>query len=386
MIWSKTLNDNKGVCVISDGFPTKENPINTFVEQLICALADLGVKCSVIAPQSVTRSLIRKNAQNPTHWTKRSKTGQIIDVYQPKYVSMSGKKVCGVDIGKFLFERAAIHAFTQIKDRPNIMYGHFWHCGLIAAKIAKKERLPVYVACGESRISILDDYKLNKIKPILSYINGVISVSSENKINSIKFGLADQEKIVVLPNGIDNSIFYKMNKNEARASLGYDNNDFIVAFTGAFSDRKGSKRLSEALDKVENVKSIFIGKGGTHIPNCNSILFCGQLAHEDIARYLNSADIFVLPTLAEGCCNAIIEALACGLPVISSKMPFNDDILDDSYAIRVNPQSIEDISDAILLLKNNPKMREKMSQEALNIAKKFTIEERAKRVLDYICM
>ena len=94
------------------------------------------------------------------------------------------------------------------------------------------------------------------------------------------------------------------------------------------------------------MKSIFIGSG-EQTPEIDGILFCGKLPHDQIVHYLNAADVFVLPTLAEGCSNAIIEAMACGLPIISSDLPFNDDILDAENSIRVNSLDVESIAEAI---------------------------------------
>src|SRR5699024_10638249 len=111
---------------------------------------------------------------------------------------------------------------------------------------------------------------------------------------------------------VDKNVFYKKDKKKCRHELGFSKNDYIVAFTGTFNDRKGSLRLSDALEDLNDVKSIFIGSGKDEPMNDN-ILFKGRLSHYDIATYLNAADVFVLPTIAEGCSNAIIEAMACGL-------------------------------------------------------------------------
>ena len=383
-------NINEHICIISNGYPTDANPVYSFVDQLVCALADLGVKCSVIAPQSITKSLFRRVPQNPTMWSKMTKNNNKIDVYQPKFISMSAIKVFGLELGKslfeILFERAVKKAYKQIEKKPTIMYGHFWNCGLIAARIALKDSLPAYVACGECTINIFENHRLNKKKQLLSYIKGVISVSSENKSDSIRLGLANEEKIIVLPNGIDQSSFYKMNKSEARTDLGYSESDFIVAFVGIFSERKGSKRLSEALNILRVVKSIFIGSGITHIPNCEGTLFCGQVAHKDIVKYLNCADVFVLPTLAEGCCNAIVEAMACGLPIISSDLPCNDDILNDENSIKINPQSVEEIAKAIRFLMDNPEERRRLSEGSLKTVTNLSIEERARKILEFISL
>ena len=174
-----------------------------------------------------------------------------------------------------------------------------------------------------------------------------------------------------------------MDKEKARESLTLPKEDFIVAFVGHFIERKGSKRVAKAINNLENVKSLFIGRGPEE-PECEGILYKGIVPHEELYKYLNSADVFVLPTLAEGCCNAIIEAMACGLPIISSDLSFNDDILDEGCSIRINPKSIAEITNAVSILKNNTEQREKMSVQARKKAAEFTIEKRAENIVKFM--
>ncbi|OCZ49556.1 hypothetical protein A7D23_02985 [Dehalobacter sp. TeCB1] len=374
------------------GYPTDDNPVFTFVDQLVCALADLGVKCSVISPQSITKSITRGVKLNPTVWSKKTKNNHIIDIYQPKFISFSEIKVFGFELGQvlydFFFERAVKKAYKTMKEKPKLLYGHFWNCGFVAAAIGCQEKLPVYVACGEGELIIRESF-LRRKRRLLECINGVISVSTENKAESIKLELADEEKIIVIPNAVDQSKFYKMDKNEARVSLGFSEDDFIIAYTGWFSQRKGSRRVSEAIKKLDNVKSVFIGSEEDsptpkYTPDCEGILFCGRLPHQDIVKYLNCADVFVLPTLAEGCCNSIVEAMACGLPIISSDLPCNDDILDENNSIRIDPQSVDEIADAIRFLKDSPDKCHKMAEASLQLASQLTIDKRARKIFDYI--
>ena len=100
--------------------------------------------------------------------------------------------------------------------------------------------------------------------------------------------------------------------------------------------------------------------------------------------YLNSSDVFCLPTYAEGCCNAIIEAMACGLPIVSSDLPFNYDVLNSQSALLVNPSDIKAIADAIYLLMQNEELRKELSEASVARVKLLSIKQRAENVMSFI--
>ena len=368
------------LCIISQKYPTKDDPVFVFVRETIAAIADQGVRCTVISPQSIIKR------ERPVHWLDKTECGNTIDVYQPYCLQSAAisKYIKGFNQSLRLksIEKCVNKIYKEKKICFDAIYGHFWDSGIYAEVIGKKMGAPVFVVSGESRIRVP-----NFLKKIHDEhndrLNGCICVSSKNADESVSLGLVTPELIKVIPNAINPQEFKKLDKKECRKELNIPDDYFIVSFTGAFTDRKGSVRLSSALESLDDIYSIFIGKG-EKVPNCPRILFMGALPHTKICKYLNAADVFVLPTQAEGCCNAIIEAMACGLPIISSDKAFNDDILTDGNSIRIDSDSIEQIKVAIETLKDDKDRRNRMAECSLQLSKNLRLDVRAKKIISFI--
>ena len=363
----------RSLCVVTDNYPTRENPAYSFVGELVKAISRRGVNCSVICGGAKKRDCV---------WSDFDAEGNEIKIYQAFIPSFGLKRIGPNALTYYYRDWKFKRGYELYGGKPDVIYAHFWHVGIAAAKIAEKRNLPLFVASGESRICAHELYRSDIVERYKSYVCGMISVSSENQDDSVKLGLIEKKRTVVIPNAVDNVLFRKQNKTECRKKLGIDNSEFVVVFVGAFVDRKGPLRVLAATRKL-GVKSMYIGKGDQK-PKGDGVLFCGQLSHDEIPVYLNAADVFVLPTKQEGCCNAIIEAMACGLPIVSTDRRFNDDILNERNSIRIDCENIDQIASAIKKIKDTPELRQSMSEESLRIAENLTIDKRAEKIIGFM--
>lgn len=373
------------ICIITPGYASSLRPVYTFVEQLVTEFAFLGIKCSVIAPFSITKKFIRGIPFECKHEIRRTIYGNEIEIFRPRFISFSKFRLFGIRLSGYWHRYAINKTLLRFKTKPDVLYSHFWISGIECYQYAYENNIPLFVSTGESIIPNINYGREFHLSEFREYVSGVICVSEKNKTESIKKGFTNLEKCIVLPNGVDLLKFRKKDKRESRKALGFSDGDFIVAFIGHFSIRKGSSRVASAINSLNDkeIKSFFIGNGPL-LPACEGILFRGQIKHDKIPDYLNCADVFVLPSLHEGCSNAIIEAMACGLPIIASDLPFNKDILNCENSILIEPNDIESIAKAIKILKDNSLQREILSRGALKTAEGLSIRRRAESIINFI--
>ena len=376
------------ICVVSQGFPYPGLPFFTFVGELCKEMVAQGEEITVVSSQSIFKPLFRHEPRIPFNYKVSVEGGYEMIVYTPKVFSVGSLPKIGPKINHFFVQRAVTRTIRKYVKDVDVFYGHFFFEGFHALPEAVRRNKPIIVASGETNVTFRKEYT-KQLKVYMEHLKGIIFVSTKNKDEAIKYGLTDGNNSIILPNSVDANIFRPLDRKECREKLGFSQNDFIVAFTGYFTHRKGSRRVSDAITMLddENVKSIFIGRnneGDEVEPNCKGILYKGFMDHDQIPTYLCAADIFVLPTRAEGCPNAVVEALACGLPVVSSDRKFNYDVLDDTNSIMVDPDDVEAISKAIKKLKEDPELRNRLSEGALKKAGDLTIQERAKKIRKFI--
>ncbi len=372
------------ILIISVGYPSEQNKARlVFLQRLVNKFVDLGNECTVISPVRRFRSESRCSRKE-IHTTE---LGKQVPVYFPQYWAGWIDKKFSFDPVREATVCGFVAAVERIIEENDVqfdcVYAHFTGlAAMCAARIAKKYGKPAFAAAGESRFTSLTGFNRPETVVALNQLNGIISVSSHNKRTLVDAGVLDDKRIVVLPNGADESKFFPRDKLDARKEFGIPNDAFVVAFVGHFIERKGPLRLTAAAEGTD-VKLIFAGKGEQK-PTGSNILYCDVVAPEKTPVFLSAADAFALPTQNEGCCNAIVEALCCGIPVVSSDRPFNYDVLDATCSLLIDPDDVGQLREAILTLKNNPDVYRRLQEGARQKGRNLSLEQRAVSILSWM--
>jgi glycosyltransferase involved in cell wall biosynthesis len=241
------------------------------------------------------------------------------------------------------------------------------------------------VAVGESHFT---DYErevgLPFCRDTVHRFQGIVSVSQRNRVQCVEgYGVPD-ERVLVVPNAADPGRFHPSeDRATLRRRLGVDADRSLVVFVGHFEERKGPLRLVEALGDLPGVGLALLGSG-PQSPRSPAIVFSGHVAPPEVADWLAAADLFVLPTLEEGSPNAVIEALACGAPVVSYDIPALRETVDSECAVLVEPRNPAALRDAVAELLGDEERRSAMGRAALARSRSMTLAARAQRILAWL--
>lgn len=374
------------MCLISQDYPNPYRPASyVFLQNFAWTAADLGHDVYVICPLNRLR---KGNSKIPYHITENTIQGNTVEVFFPKFCggwySYRSKLDFIANLTHKCFEKCVEKTVNKESIHPELLYAQFLNpAGTAVGNLKRKFGCKAIASFGESSFWTLSESHIIQQIENLNKLDGIESVSSENKRRLLERGIQTDRTIGVFPNGIDSERYHKVDQKVAREQMGFDKSAFIVAFLGGFIERKGIHRLEAAAKDIPDVQVAYAGSG-PEVPTAKNTIFSNLIPPEKVSVFLSAADIFVLPTTNEGCCNAIIEAMACGLPIVSSDKPFNDDILTDRNSIRVDPYDIEALKNAIIELKNDSNKRETMAKESLKMADSLCIRKRVEGIVNFV--
>ena len=144
-------------------------------------------------------------------------------------------------------------------------------------------------------------------------------------------------------------------------------------------------RLEKAIDSIDDQNIVLAACGkGELMPTSKKLVWNGPINHEELGWFYSAIDVFAFPTFFEGCCTAIVEAIACGCPIITSDRSFNYEICDKNNSILIEPTDIEAMKNAILEIKNDKNRQEEMSKSSLKKAKNLSLDIKAKKMIDFM--
>jgi len=371
------------ILVITSVYPTLINSqTGSFVYELVKKLSDLGNQITVICPQKIKNILSRSD---------QGSSGVLFnhDVLYPNFFSFSNKIIFGrfstLHFTLYSFLLSVVLKSIRNREKPDLVYSHFlFPAGFCAYHIAAFFKVKSIVALGESDLNYyIKHFGIAKVRETIYRIDGVISVSYENLRFCVDVLGVDADKIIIARNGVDTNLFNKIDKVESRKHLNINTPNKIIVFVGHFNNRKGVHRLLEATKDIENVELILIGGDESSI-QCKRLLFCGLLPHDQVPYWVSAADIFVLPTLAEGSCNAVLEAMSLGVPVITSNISSMKELISEGEGILVDPESIIDIRQSIVSLIEDESLMDAIGEAGYKRSLSFSLNDRAIYIDNYL--
>ena len=221
---------------------------------------------------------------------------------------------------------------------------------------------------------------------VLNHSTYVLAQSTDVRARAIEHYHVKRE-IKIIPWGLKEPRF----ERTGRKQLGLDTGDFIIIAIGRLVKRKGLDHLLIAVARslIPSIKVLIIGDGPEK-ENLKSlaeesgigsrVTLCGSVPEEQKFQYLSASDIFVLPSLHEGFGIVFLEAMYCGLPIITTDTGGQTDfIIDGHNGFLVHVGDVETLAVKIEELYTNHDLRKSMAANNLEDIKKFSISTTAQR-------
>jgi glycosyltransferase involved in cell wall biosynthesis len=223
----------------------------------------------------------------------------------------------------------------------------------------------------------------------------VIAISGQTRDDLIEHYRTASDKISVVHSGVDHDRFRVLNDQLVRdvtSRLGIDRP--YIFFLSTVQPRKNLVRLIEAFEALDDAESLLVVAGGsgwlseaiekriTQSPMAGRIRRLGHVADDDVPALYNGASVFALPSLYEGFGMGVLEAMACGCPVVTSNRSSLPEVAGDA-AVFVDPFDVASIRDGIRRAMT-PSERERLVAAGLKRAGQFHWQRTAAETLAII--
>lgn len=347
------------VLFISSHFPNRTQPERaTYNRQQISHLAKL-CEVKVVAPYAYFPLLKYGNKGARLQDIPHREIIEGVEVFHPPYFYTP--KFFPSLYGIFYF-LSILNPVKRIYRRfPfEVIYTNWLYPDSFAAMLIARYFRKNFVSCAlGSDVNLYMKYPLRK-RMILTTIKNsykALCVSEDLKRKLIKQGISS-EHIEVLYDGVDSQLFTPQDRSLARKKLGINPKGKIILYVGNLEPWKGPEYLLEAFSLIpqrNNLSLFFVGDGPERKKlekfvrerKISRVHFAGKKSHTIIPLWMNACDVLCIPSLTEGVPNVMLEAWACGKPVIASRVGGIPELMHEEVGIMVPPGNPRAIADAL---------------------------------------
>lgn len=302
------------------------------------------------------------------------------------------------------------------KKNYSLIHSHYWYSGSVALKLKDYFEIPMVHNChslGKVKYDVLKeakppfaDMRLLEEELILKNTNAIIASTPQEVKNILDLYGVTGENIELIRAGVDERLFKPIKKTEAIEETGLDFENTIL-FVGRITKAKGLRILIKALKKLktefnkelklfivggdisgvmhsetESKEKKYIKKLIKELDLSDDVIFLGPVERDKLPYYYSLADVCVVPSLYETFGLVAVEAMACGTPVIASKVGGLAHTVKNGYSgLHFVPGRSDHLAKKILeIITDSEKLREMGINARIRASREFGLERTVRQI------
>ena len=340
------MDEQPRLVVFTTLFPHPGQPsAGLFIRERMFRVAKI-LPITVVAPVPwfPLQSLIRKSRPHFRPYAPRHEIQDGVEVLHPRFFSVPGlfKSLDGL-----FMALGSLPTLWRLRRRFafDLIDAHFaYPDGYAATLLGKWLKVPVTITLRGTEVPLSRDRARRRlIVKALQQTARIFAVSTSLKNHAASLGI-DEARIRVVGNGVDSQKFQPLPKQQARSQLGLPQGAPVLISVGGLVERKGFHRVIECLPQLcrqfPGLRYLIVGGAGpegdwgerlrtqaAQLDLADNVIFLGALPSGELRLPLSAADVFVLATRNEGWANVFLEAMACGLPVVTTDVGGNAEVV-----------------------------------------------------------
>lgn len=289
-----------------------------------------------------------------------------------------------------------VEAFAQVQpQRYDLVHSHYWLSGWVGGRLVERLGVPhvvMFHTLGEvknrARLGEREgQLRIDVERRLIATADAVVAASPQERVQMQRLYDASLSAVAVIPCGVDTERFRPADKAAARRVLGLDGAK-VVLFVGRIAPLKGIDTLLEAVALLgpplagEDVRLVVVGgdeasrgeivrleQRAVELDIGGRVRFVGAVAHEALPDYYNAADVCVVPSYHESFGMVAVEAMACGVPVVASRVGgLISTVREGETGYLIPWRCPEAFAERLELLLNNESLRDGLGRAAQQAA------------------
>lgn len=232
--------------------------------------------------------------------------------------------------------------------------------GYAALQTAKRLDIPCVVGALGSDIHVRSGFNAYLTRRTIAGADALLTVSDAMRQTAITGFGADPRRVHLIINGFDTKVFHPRAQAPLRAQLGIRPEARLIVYVGRLVETKGLRELLDAFRRLANTSPdlalALVGDGTMReelertvaaLGLSDRVLMPGGVAPKEVAQWICAADLLTLPSWSEGYPNVVVEAVACGRPVVATDVGGTREIVNAGNGLLIAPRDAPALADAL---------------------------------------